>query len=261
MNKKILIFGIIFLVIILGVIFNKISTSQLDIISKNGLHWHLELTIKINGETRGIPDNIGMTPREMPIHTHAKDGIVHLEFPGKVLKEDIKLSKFFQIWGKTFNKDCILDKCSGPEGRLKMFVNEKENFEFENYVMRDDDKIEIIFETVTKTVPKFKSQTNNEGGISVEVTPIDFSDNKPVQFEISLNTHQGDLDFDLTKISALIDNNSQEYPPLEWQGGQGGHHLSGILTFPPVKKGTQTIKLILKDIYGVKERVFSWDLK
>ena len=121
-------------------------SSDPEIIARNGIHWHPDLIIKINGQVQEIPENIGMIPQEMPIHTHTNDGIIHLEFSGLVKKDDTKLGKFFQIWGKTFNKDCIFDKCSGPEGKLRMTVNGKENSDFENYLMRNGDKIEIIFE-------------------------------------------------------------------------------------------------------------------
>ena len=126
---------------------SKISPSEpREIISKQGLHWHSELSIKILGKSQEIPTNIGIGITHQPIHTHTSDGILHSEFAGLVTKEDIKLGHFFKVWGKTFNKDCIFDKCSGPEGTLKMLVNGKENGEFENYMMQDSDKIEIIFE-------------------------------------------------------------------------------------------------------------------
>ena len=144
--KTILIFGIIFLAVVAWFVLSKFLAPEGDIITKDGLHWHPSLTINILGEMQEIPENVGMVPQEMPIHTHAKDGIIHLEFAGLVRKDDVKLGKFFQIWGKQFNKDCIFDKCSGPEGNLKMLVNGKENFEFDNYMMLDNDKIEIIFE-------------------------------------------------------------------------------------------------------------------
>ena len=117
-----------------------------DIIYRGPIHWHPELKIKILGEYQEIPANIGIGVVHQPIHTHAADGIIHIEPIGQVREDDIKLGRFFETWGKTFNKDCIFDKCSGSEGELKMFVNGEQNFEFENYVMRDGDKIEIIFE-------------------------------------------------------------------------------------------------------------------
>lgn len=122
------------------------SAPEPKIISTNGIHWHPHLSIKINGEAKEIPSGIGLGITERPIHTHEADGVIHLEFPGRVTEDDVRLGKFFEIWGKTFNSNCIFDKCSGPEGQLQMLVNGQPNFDFENYVMRDGDKIEIIYE-------------------------------------------------------------------------------------------------------------------
>jgi len=117
-----------------------------EIISRNGLHWHPELTITIKGEKHEIPANIGIGVVHQPIHTHDATGVIHLEIEGLVRKEDIKLGRFFKIWGKEFSSNCIFDKCNGPEGRVRMLVNGSENHDFENYVMKDRDKIEIQYE-------------------------------------------------------------------------------------------------------------------
>ena len=63
-------------------------------------------------------------------------------------KETVTLGYFFKVWGKTFNKDCIFDYCT-DKGTLKMFVNGKENFDFENYFMHDKD--EILIEYISTT--------------------------------------------------------------------------------------------------------------
>lgn len=122
------------------------TTKSIDVISNTGIHWHPEISIYINGQKQQIPKDVGMSPIEKPIHTHAEDNIIHMEFSGKVTKEEIKIKNFFQIWGKQFNSKCILDKCIDSKHTLKMFVNGKENKEFENYQMRDRDKIEIRYE-------------------------------------------------------------------------------------------------------------------
>lgn len=116
------------------------------IISKSGLHWHADLSIKILGKLQDIPANIGLGITERYVHTHETGGFIHMEFPIVVREDDIKLGRFFENWGKKFNKDCILNQCNGLEGEVKMFVNGELNFEFENYIMQDGDKIEIIFE-------------------------------------------------------------------------------------------------------------------
>lgn len=99
----------------------------------------------------------------------------------------------------------------------------------------------------------------NESGISITAAPIDFSFGQPVQFKITLDTHQGDLNFNLAEISVLIDDRNNQYRPKEWQGGTGGHHLSGTLIFPAVKEA-KWIKLIIKNI-GAKEVEFLWNLE
>lgn len=141
-------------VIFVGGIFlmSKSNTSAIpdgDILARNGLHWHPALEVYINGNKQEIPANIGLGAVHEKIHTHeedAKDGVIHLEMSGVVAKNDTKLSKFFSSWGKVFNANQIMDKQSGVDGKVKMLVNGTENTEFENYLMKDKDKIEIRFE-------------------------------------------------------------------------------------------------------------------
>lgn len=117
-----------------------------DIVARGGLHWHPELTITIKGVHQTIPANIGIGAAHKPIHTHDDTGVIHLEFEGRVTKDDIRLSEFFKIWGKRFSSTCIFDYCNGADGSIKMFVNGKENSQFDQYEMHDKDRIEIRYE-------------------------------------------------------------------------------------------------------------------
>lgn len=110
-----------------------------DIVSQSGLHWHPELTIYVKGEKQEIPANIGIGAVHKPIHTHNDNdkGILHLEFQGLVRKQDIALGIFFKNWEKDMRSFGI---------NMKMTVNGKENTEYENYVMKDKDKIELFFD-------------------------------------------------------------------------------------------------------------------
>ena len=144
--KPVLIGGIIILGIATWFFLGKTSAPDSEIISRSGLHWHAELNINILGEVQDVPAGIGL--EKIPhnsIHTHDRDGVIHMEFSGSVREDDIRLARVFEIWEKSFSKDCIFDKCTGPDGRMKMFVNGKENLEFGNYIMQDEDKVEIIF--------------------------------------------------------------------------------------------------------------------
>lgn len=153
MNKKTkkFLWTIVIVLIIGGGIWLIVSippTPEQEIISKQGIHWHTELSISILGEKQDIPADIGIGAVHNPIHTHDTDGVIHMEFSGLVRKDDVKIEQFFKIWKKEFNKDCIFDKCNG----VKMLVNGEVNQEFENYIMKNKDKIEIIFEEKKETL-------------------------------------------------------------------------------------------------------------
>lgn len=116
------------------------KTPEGEILSRNGFHWHPELAIYVKGVRQEIPPNLGIGVAHQPMHTHSEDasqGVIHLEFQGLVKKSDVALGKFLQTWNKDINS-------FGTD--VKMTVNGKENTEYENYVMRDKDKIELRYE-------------------------------------------------------------------------------------------------------------------
>jgi hypothetical protein len=122
------------------------DNESIEIISRNGLHWHPQVSIRVKGEDVPIPANIGLVGFHNPIHTHDNDGVAHLEFPALVANSNLRMSEFFRVWGETFNEECIFDNCNGEGGQMRMMVNGEPNFEFHNYMMRDGDRIEIIYE-------------------------------------------------------------------------------------------------------------------
>lgn len=138
--RKVLNYGI-FIVIIGGIIWyaaSRPSIPETEIVSRNGIHWHPEITIFVNGVKQELPANLGVGPAGMaPIHIHEPNGVVHLEYPGKVLKKNISLSKFFQLWEKKFDSFGTL---------ISMKVNGVENTELENYAMQDKDIIELRYQ-------------------------------------------------------------------------------------------------------------------
>lgn len=154
-EKRVIIIGAILTILLLvGAIFllsrpESVNVPEDQIISRKGIHWHPRLTISIKGEKKEIPADFGLGAIHSPIHTHAadsKEGILHMEMKGLVTKDETKLNKWFQLWGKQFNSNCIFDKCNEADGIVKMTVNGQENKEFENYLMKDGDRIEIKFE-------------------------------------------------------------------------------------------------------------------
>ena len=123
--------------------------SDPDVISQSGIHWHPTLEIFVRGEKVDIPANIGLGQQysSLPtfdrsmgmtaIHTHEDMPVIHLEFPGLVREEDITLGRFFEIWGK--------DIRSFGES-VRMTVGGAENTEYEKYIMRDGDTIQLHYD-------------------------------------------------------------------------------------------------------------------
>ena len=121
------------------------------------IHWHPKLKIIIKGEGQFISSNIGINignnidnqisgMRMSPIHTHESDGTIHLENNKPWLKpETLTLGYFFKVWDKNFNSSCIFEHCNGENGKLATTVNDKPNYEFDKYVMRDRDEIVIEY--------------------------------------------------------------------------------------------------------------------
>ncbi len=125
---------------------NLPQTPESEILSNKGLHWHPRVSIVLKGQAQEIPNGLGLGAVHNPIHTHDASGVIHLEFQGIVRKDQLTLGRFFELWGKPFNANCIFEYCNDGDGKVTMTVNGQENTEFENYQMRDADQIEIRYE-------------------------------------------------------------------------------------------------------------------
>lgn len=113
----------------------------------------------------------------------------------------------------------------------------------------DEKKKEMILET----------KENVGGEVTVSVTPLVLKSGFPASFDIAFETHSVDLLFDIEEIATLSDGTSTSYVP-HWEGSPpGGHHRSGTLRFTPDVKNPKTITVILKNIAGVSERMFTWE--
>ncbi|PIN81887.1 hypothetical protein COV11_00845 [Candidatus Woesearchaeota archaeon CG10_big_fil_rev_8_21_14_0_10_30_7] len=139
----------------------ELSEGKKSEVPSGSVHWHPKISIIIDGEQVSIPSDLGYGTGKMvdthlsgmrmsPIHTHDSGGTIHLENNNPSSKpETLSLGYFFYVWNKTFNSTCIFEYCT-DKGSLKLFVNGKENFEFENYLMRDKDQIRIEYKSLTK---------------------------------------------------------------------------------------------------------------
>jgi hypothetical protein len=111
-------------------------------ISGGEIHWHARLRILVNGMNIPVPAGIGLGKTQEIQHTHDWDGVIHIE--GLPTPDNLRLGKFFDIWGVVFNSNCIFQYCNED---MKMFVNGRQNFEFDSYLLRDGDEILITVNT------------------------------------------------------------------------------------------------------------------
>jgi hypothetical protein len=102
---------------------------------------------------------------------------------------------------------------------------------------------------------------DDRNAVTIKVTPEAFRFGEPLRFQVRFDTHEGNLDFDPATISYLEDGKGNVFRPLFWEGSApGGHHRSGVLTFPAVSNQTREIHLTLENLYGIPARTFDWTL-
>ena len=106
------------------------------------------------------------------------------------------------------------------------------------------------------------ARTNSGGGVTVKVTYLNPEDAAGPRFQVVLDTHSVDLDaFDLKNVSVLRDDAGKDYQPTQLENKGGGHHREVTLAFPKSASGAKRLELVIKEIAGVKERSFRWELK
>ncbi len=97
-----------------------------------------------------------------------------------------------------------------------------------------------------------EQKENSEAGVTI--TAVYLGNNA---FEIKMDTHSGSLDYEMDKISYVRDGKGNLIKPNIWDGGIGGHHFSGTLTFPKFDD-SKGFELVIQDVAEVKERVLKW---
>ena len=106
------------------------------------------------------------------------------------------------------------------------------------------------------------TRTHAGGGVTAKATYLNPGGTEDTRFEISLDTHSVDLDsYDLKSLSSLRDDSGKVYQPTKVENKGSGHHRQLVLVFPKPAPGNKRLELVVKDVAGVKERSFVWDLR
>ncbi len=108
----------------------------------------------------------------------------------------------------------------------------------------------------------YSSITNSENSVTLSVKPVQLTPGQPAKFEVRMNTHSVNLVQDMVAVSTLVDDQGHNYKPVNWEGsGPGGHHRRGILEFPALEGIPKSIKLVIKDVSDVPQRIFEWKIE
>jgi hypothetical protein len=114
----------------------KIAGIPCQLSEKIAFHVHARLTIFVDGKARQVPYGIGIGPplygQSLPghgvfvssgscfmwLHTHAADGVIHIEAPKPTT---FVLGQFFAVWGQPLSRTRV-----GPaRGKVTAFYNGK----------------------------------------------------------------------------------------------------------------------------------------
>lgn len=131
-------------------------------------------------------------------------------------------------------------------------------------VVFNRDKTVALPDTSSVSTPVLDNQTYQSqalrfGAVDVEVVPKNLRVGEEIVFELSLNTHSVELDYEYTSIASLQDNLGGNYKTLNWDGGENGHHIKGQLTFESLKDGLESVSLELSGIDN-QTNIFTWEL-
>lgn len=122
--------------------------------------------------------------------------------------------------------------------------------------------------TATTAVPKEEvseqpatqqPQNKSLGAVDVEIIPINIESGDDLIFQMTMNTHSVELEYDYTQIATLTDDQGNTYKPITWTGGNSGHHLEGELVFAALPKNPENLTLTLEDIDN-ESGTFTWKL-
>ncbi|HXG50811.1 MAG TPA: hypothetical protein VNN77_05310 [candidate division Zixibacteria bacterium] len=105
------------------------------------------------------------------------------------------------------------------------------------------------------------AQAVSGGGVTVKVAYLNPGRRTEPRFQVTLDTHSVNLDaYDLKTLAVLRDDRGKSYAPVAAENRGGGHHREVTLTFPELSAETKRVEIAIKNIAGVEERKFSWNL-
>lgn len=104
-------------------------------------------------------------------------------------------------------------------------------------------------------------ETISQKSGTIEITATPKLTDSRYEFDITLDTHSIELNYDLISLSSLTNENGQTVKPSGWKGDKpGGHHRKGKLFFPSFPGKPKVLNLSINGIEG-EDVNFKWELK
>jgi hypothetical protein len=107
------------------------------------------------------------------------------------------------------------------------------------------------------------SKRDGQGPVAVTVTLIEAAaTSSPVKVKVSLDTHSVALDgIKFEDVVALGGPDGAAIAPTAVEQAKGaGHHREAVLTFPSLPAGARDVRIAVRNVGGVEERSFTWEL-
>lgn len=120
----------------------------------------------------------------------------------------------------------------------------------------------IVWAAVSSEAQEGLTKRDRRGPVTVEVTLIlPTATGEPIRAKVVLDTHSVALDgIALDQVVVLRVADGADVAPTAVEAAQGSsHHREAVLVFPPVA-GAGTVRILVKNVGGVAERSFSWEL-
>jgi hypothetical protein len=127
-------------------------------------------------------------------------------------------------------------------------------------------------EAVATSRPETTSDLTQEtqaGAITVKVKPLNLHDAAAdsLDFEVVLETHSVELDFELREM-AVLRVGAEEVAATGWApSAAGGHHVSGILSFgattadgEPLHTAASELTMVIRGLPDAEDVTFTWEL-
>jgi hypothetical protein len=162
----------------------------------------------------------------------------------KLYSEDSKIKNIFRLNFKTVIIALFFTGISTIAAvALTADVTTTENIGLEEQVIENID---------------LEEQTIESNKVAFSVTP-EIDPGVSIRLLVSMNTHSVNLNFDMLKVSKLVDSNGEIFLPAEWQGpAGGGHHRSGTLIFLDIPEDIHKLNFLLSPGGKFQDLNFEW---